>query len=605
MKLYGSPGGKHTPGHLEDTASFAAVSGNKKSKKKKSSPRPAERAPSQAARTGRAAGEGAGRPAPKRRGGALKGLIIALAVVAALLAAAAGAGVYVSRMDTIYPKTSLDGIDLGGLTRPEAAQALRDAGWERTGGEVTLLFPAENSLTVTAAEAGAEYTAEDAAEAAYESGHGGNILSCLSAYLRSLLRGTEVQVDITPDEALIRSRAEEAAAAVREDLMGSGLEIGEDSVSVIKGAKAVDIDVDEVCSIVAEALRERDYGEREYAVTVDGGAELDVEELYESVHREPADAYYDAETGEVVESVTGLDFDRAEAASLWEAADYGDTVVIPLTVTEPELSTEDVEEMLFRDELASVVTYLYGSTQNRIDNVVLAAKSIDGLVLAPGEQFDYNKALGERTTERGYKAAGAYSGGEVVQEVGGGICQVSSMVYYAALLSNLQIDTRSCHYFPVSYVNPGMDATVSWGGPEFRFTNDREWPIRIEAGVDESAKSVTVRFVGTDVDGSYVEMSYSTWAVYNNAQYPETATGYKAATYRNVYSAEGELISRDLEAYSEYHYHEEDIVYPTPTPTPTPTPSEPPPEIPTEPVEPPYEEPLPSPSEDPGYVFVD
>ena len=406
MKLYGSPGGKHTPGHLEDTASFAAVSGNKKSKKKKSSPRPAERAPSQAARTGRAAGESAGRPAPKRRGGALKGLIIALAVVAALLAAAAGAGVYISRMDTIYPKTSLDGIDLGGLTRPEAAQALRDAGWERTGGEVTLLFPAENSLTVTAAEAGAEYTAEDAAEAAYESGHGGNILSCLSAYLRSLLRGTEVQVDITPDEALIRSRAEEAAAAVREDLMGSGLEIGEDSVSVIKGAKAVDIDVDEVCSIVAEALRERDYGEREYAVTVDGGAELDVEELYESVHREPADAYYDAETGEVVESVTGLDFDRAEAASLWEAADYGDTVVIPLTVTEPELSTEDVEEMLFRDELASVVTYLYGSTQNRIDNVVLAAKSIDGLVLAPGEQFDYNKALGERTTERGYKAAG-------------------------------------------------------------------------------------------------------------------------------------------------------------------------------------------------------
>ncbi len=187
-------------------------------------------------------------------------------------------------------------------------------------------------------------------------------------------------------------------------------------------------------------------------------------------------------------------------------------------------------------------------------------------MLAPGEQFDYNAALGERTTERGYKAAGRIPEDEVVQEVGGGICQVSSMVYYAALLSNLQIDTRTCHYFPVSYVNPGMDATVSWGGPEFRFTNDREWPIRIEAGVDESDKSVTVRFVGTDVDGSYVEMSYSTWAVYNNAQYPETATGYRAATYRNVYSAEGELISRDLEAYSEYHYHEEDMVTPPPRP---------------------------------------
>ena len=140
--------------------------------------------------------------------------------------------------------------------------------------------------------------------------------------------------------------------------------------------------------------------------------------------------------------------------------------------------------MLFRDELATVVTYLYGSTQNRIDNVALAAQSINGIVLAPGQQFDYNEALGERTTERGYKAAGAYSGGQVVQEVGGGICQVSSMVYYAALLSNLQIDTRTCHYFPVSYVNPGMDATVSWGGPEFRFRNDTGYPLRLLAAVE-------------------------------------------------------------------------------------------------------------------------
>ena len=177
------------------------------------------------------------------------------------------------------------------------------------------------------------------------------------------------------------------------------------------------------------------------------------------------------------------------------------------------------------------------------------------------------------------------------------------MVYYAALLSNLQIDTRTCHYFPVSYVNPGMDATVSWGGPEFRFTNNRDWPIRIEASVNESEKSVTVSFYGTDVDGSYVEMTYSTWAVYNNSQYPDTATGYRAATYRNVYSADGELISRDLEAYSEYHYHEEDIAYPTPSPTPTPTP-----EATAPPSEDPgyvFDEPTPTPSDDPGYVFVD
>ena len=88
-------------------------------------------------------------------------------------------------------------------------------------------------------------------------------------------------------------------------------------------------------------------------------------------------------------------------------------------------------------------------------------------------------------TARGYKPAGAYSGGQVVQEVGGGICQVSSALYYAALLANLQIDVRTCHYFPVAYLPAGLDATVSWGGPEFRFTNNtRLARCSIEASVD-------------------------------------------------------------------------------------------------------------------------
>ncbi len=107
----------------------------------------------------------------------------------------------------------------------------------------------------------------------------------------------------------------------------------------------------------------------------DGGSELDVEALYKNVHREAASASYDSETGEVMESVTGLDFDHTKAHELWKAATSGDAVVIPCDVTEPELTRRTYEEMLFRDELATVVTYLYGSTQNRIDNMVLAARA--------------------------------------------------------------------------------------------------------------------------------------------------------------------------------------------------------------------------------------
>ena len=229
-----------------------------------------------------------------------------------------------------------------------------------------------------------------------------------------------------------------------------------------------------------------------------------------------------------------------------------------------------------------VVTSLSGSTANRINNVQLAANSINEVVLMPGEQFDYNQCLGERTTERGYKAAGAYSGGEVVQEVGGGICQVSSSLYYAALLANLQIDVRSCHYFPVNYLPAGLDATVSWGGPEFKFTNNTDWPIKIVAGVDTASNTCTVHIVGTNTEGTYVVMEHAvTGYIYTNSDYPDVATGYTAQTHRCVYASDGTLISRTAEASSVYHYHEENIVYPTPTPTATPAPSA----EPTEPVD--------------------
>lgn len=543
-------------------------------------------------------------PKKKRAGNTAKKVtIICVVVVALLMAGAAGFGIYVSGSDTIYPKVSLNGTDLGGMTVSEAADALTAAGWGEGDKTITVELPLEHTLSVTAEQVGAEVSAAEAAQKAFDYCHGGSIIENVMAYVRCIISGEDIEVKATVDEAALEELVRDEVTKVKSGLMTSGVEINGDTLEVVKGASAVEIDESELLGLVKTAFEDMKYGPLDYEVEVNASVELDIDKLYDSVCCEASDAYYDKETGEVVESVTGVDFDKAQATELWNAAELGETVDIPLTLTEPEKTTEYVESRLFADDLGeTVTTSLSGSTQNRITNVKLAAEAINGIVLAPGEQFSYNDALGERTTERGYKAAGAYSGGQVVQEVGGGICQVSSMVYYAALLSNLQIDTRTCHYFPVSYVNPGMDATVSWGGPEFRFTNDRDWPIRIEASVNQSDKSVTVSFYGTDVDGSYVEMTYSTWSVYNNAQYPETATGYRAATYRNVYSADGELISRDLEAYSEYHYHEEDIVYPTPTPTPTPEPT------PTPPSGDPgyvFEEPSPEPSDDPGYVFVD
>lgn len=549
-------------------------------------------------------------PKRKKRGNGGKiAVIVCVCVVALLLAGAAGFGVYVSGSDTIYPKVSVNGTDVGGMTAAEAASALEAAGWGEGEKTVTVELPLEHTLTVNAADVGAELTAQEAADRAFDYCHGGTIIENVMAYVRCLVSGAEVEIKAEVDEAALADIVREEVTQVKSGLMTSGVEIKGDTLEVVKGASAVEIDESELMSLVKTALEDMKYGPLDYELEVNASVELDIDELYNSICCEAKDAYYDKEKKEVVESVTGVDFNKAEAQKLWDAAELGETVEIPLELTEPERTTEYVESRLFADDLGeTVTTSLAGSTQNRITNVQLAAASIDGIILAPGEQFSYNDALGERTTERGYKAAGAYSGGQVVQEVGGGICQVSSTLYYAALLANLQIDVRTCHYFPVGYLPAGLDATVSWGGPEFKFTNNRDWPIKIEASVDTAKNTVSVHIVGTDEDGSYVQMTYATWLVYGNSEYPETATGYKAATYRSVFDKNGNLLSKELEAYSEYHYHEEDIVYPTPTPSPTPepTPTEPPIE-PTDPVFPPEDPSYPTdpvvPSGDPGYYF--
>ena len=129
------------------------------------------------------------------------------------------------------------------------------------------------------------------------------------------------------------------------------------------------------------------------------------------------------------ESRIGIDFDAAEAKSLWDAAETGGTVSIPLKVTMPKYTTEQLDKMLFADKLGSMTTSYASSNANRANNVELSAKKINGYILNPGETFSYNTVVGKRTRAAGFKEAGAYAGGQVVQEVGGGICQVSSTIY--------------------------------------------------------------------------------------------------------------------------------------------------------------------------------
>ena len=144
-------------------------------------------------------------------------------------------------------------------------------------------------------------------------------------------------------------------------------------------------------------------------------------------------------------------------------------------------------------------TYNAGNT-NRTTNLKLAVNKINGTVLLPNEEFSYNKVVGERTISAGYKMAATYSNGAVVDGLGGGICQISSTLYDAVVMANLNVTTRRNHQFVTSYVPAGKDATVVWGSQDFKFVNSRKNPIRITATVQGGVATVQIWGVKEEVE---------------------------------------------------------------------------------------------------------
>ena len=177
---------------------------------------------------------------------------------------------------------------------------------------------------------------------------------------------------------------------------------------------------------------------------------------------------------------------------------------VPLLLTEPELTTAKLEANLFKDVLGSGSTTCAGPS-NRWYNIDLAAKRLNGTILLPGETFSYNDTVGPYTLASGYKAAGTYQNGQSVDATAGGICQLSSNLYWVTLKANLEIVERHKHQFNGGYMPViGTDATVWSDQLDFRFQNNTDYPIKIESYLDKNHK-LHVTIYGTDTTGIHGE----------------------------------------------------------------------------------------------------
>jgi vancomycin resistance protein YoaR len=243
-------------------------------------------------------------------------------------------------------------------------------------------------------------------------------------------------------------------------------------------------------------------------------------------------------TYQQVPGAYGYALDLERAKEMLEAAQYGETISLPMTYVRPEILADEV---YFRDELGYCETP-HSNNANRATNLKLACASLDGLILQPGEEFSYNNTLGQRTAERGYKPAPAYSGTRLVDSIGGGICQVSSTLYCATLYADMETVFRINHGYKSSYIGLGLDATVSWGKPDFQFRNSSNFPIMLKAETTDT--HVKIKILGTEVRDYYVKMT---------SGYTEDDDSIYCWSYKSKYDREtNELISKEKEAYSRY-----------------------------------------------------
>ena len=513
-------------------------------------------------------------PAEKSRSaGKTAGLVIG--IVLGVLVLGYGAACAAAQMvygHAALPNTTVLGLDVSGMSAQEAEQLWQEKGAAalestaidltrdgRTVGSVTL---AELGVTVKplyiSRAAGCD-SASDHPLTVVESGW---------ELLRSYLRPTDVTPQLDVDGAKLTDTCEMLADTLDCTLVDGSyrLENGQ-GLYITKPRDGEKLDGGALRTLLEQRLAARDLSPAECVYRERQAAALDVQALHDELEGKTVSAVCDKATGRPTQSHVGVTFDVAAVQSQLDAAAPGAEFLADAEVQFPAVTTEELETAMFRDVLGTSTTKCAGPW-GRHQNIRLAAKAINGNIYNPGEEFWYNAAVGQRTEARGFQPAAAYSGGRTVTSIGGGICQVSSTLYYATLLSDLKIVLRYAHMFDPGYMPvTGCDATVSWGGPDFAFRNDTDYPIKIVTSYNDDTNELTVAIMGTRVNDNYVVMtnqflSYSEFkVVYKEDESVSPGdqvvdqyghNGYEVRTYRNVYDGDGKLLRSTVEATSDY-----------------------------------------------------
>ncbi|NBJ70982.1 MULTISPECIES: VanW family protein [Clostridia] len=223
-----------------------------------------------------------------------------------------------------------------------------------------------------------------------------------------------------------------------------------------------------------------------------------MKQIKQKVYQDPINAKIDR-VGKITPGKPGVTIDTDQFQVEFREAYYNPNIQgfkVPVQPVYPRVDKGLLTE-ISQKQLGSYVTHFKKNNEERTTNIELAARAIDSHVIFPGELFSFNEVVGERTEKKGYKRAPVIVKGELAEDIGGGICQVSSTLFNAVNLKGIEIVERYAHSKRVPYVPPGKDATVSWWGPDFSFKNRYNQPLLLRAHAKNG--QLVVRVYSSDI----------------------------------------------------------------------------------------------------------
>ena len=472
---------------------------------------------------------------------------ILLAIVILLVAVVYGTfSIMTEKSTTIAKGVYIKNIDVSGLTKEQAKEKINNY--------ISSVIPEEIKLThngfetsLSTSQLSIYFNTDEAVDMAYNIGKTGNIFQKNLTILQTRLSKTTIDPGFSIDMDQLKKDLEDISSKLPDKIIESSCYIDGNKLIITKGKAGKTVKVDDSAKYIKQAINDLKIENNSLELLTEDSTpkEIDLDAVYNEIHKEPVNAYYSQNPYVVHPSENGMDFSITLDEAKNMLKEEKDEYVVPLKVLYPSVTTNMIGTEAFPDLLSEFSTKYAASNKNRTTNLILAAKKINGTVLMPGETFSYNKVVGARTIQAGYKEAPIYVSGRVEDGIGGGICQITTTLYNAVVYANLDIVERSNHQFVPSYAGPSRDATVVYGAIDFKFKNNRDYPIKIACSV--SGGIANFKIWGLKSDNDYeVQISSRTTGKTSTAIYSEA---YK------ILKKNGNVVSTTLLSKDTYKRH--------------------------------------------------